>query len=121
MISVYDCAKAILLSIEKDFPNEIFNLGSDKLIMVKDLIKELINYSNSKSKIIFCKSNIINPFLYMFDFIGFPLLYPEQFLIADKNNITNLSMGMSSDYQDAIDKGSTHIRIGTSIFGKRNV
>ena len=41
--------------------------------------------------------------------------------IADKNNITNLSMGMSSDYQDAIDKGSTHIRIGTLIFGKRNV
>ena len=47
--------------------------------------------TNSKSKIIFCKSNIINPFLYMFDFIGFPLLYPEQFLIADKNNIIDIT------------------------------
>ncbi len=31
-----------------------------------------------------------------------------------------LSMGMSQDYIDAIRCGSTHIRIGTSIFGKRS-
>lgn len=31
-----------------------------------------------------------------------------------------LSMGMSQDYIDAIQCGSTHIRIGTSIFGKRS-
>ena len=30
-----------------------------------------------------------------------------------------LSMGMSGDFQDAIKEGSTHIRIGTSIFGQR--
>ena len=30
-----------------------------------------------------------------------------------------LSMGMSGDFQDAIAEGSTHIRIGTSIFGQR--
>jgi len=30
-----------------------------------------------------------------------------------------LSMGMSGDFQDAITEGSTHIRIGTSIFGQR--
>ncbi len=30
-----------------------------------------------------------------------------------------LSMGMSGDFQDAIMEGSTHIRIGTSIFGQR--
>ena len=29
-------------------------------------------------------------------------------------------MGMSTDYEDAILYGSTHIRIGTAIFGKRN-
>ena len=42
-------------------------------------------------------------------------------IIADENNLTNLSMGMSKDYSDAIIRGSTHIRIGTSIFGNRNV
>jgi len=31
-----------------------------------------------------------------------------------------LSMGMSEDYEKAVSFGATHIRIGTSIFGKRN-
>ena len=31
-----------------------------------------------------------------------------------------LSMGMSNDYEIAIEEGSTIVRIGTSIFGKRN-
>jgi PLP dependent protein len=35
-------------------------------------------------------------------------------------NLKNLSMGMSSDYIDAIKNSSNFIRIGTSIFGKRN-
>ena len=48
----------------------------------------------------------------------------EYFQILKKNseklNLKNLSMGMSTDYDDAILYGSTHIRIGTAIFGKRN-
>ena len=35
-------------------------------------------------------------------------------------NITVLSMGMSNDYQLAIECGSNMIRIGTKIFGQRN-
>ncbi len=35
-------------------------------------------------------------------------------------SINVLSMGMSADYQDAISCGSTEVRIGTAIFGKRN-
>ena len=31
-----------------------------------------------------------------------------------------LSMGMSNDYEIAIEEGATIVRIGTSIFGKRN-
>ena len=31
-----------------------------------------------------------------------------------------LSMGMSDDFEDAIDCGSTMVRVGTAIFGKRN-
>lgn len=34
--------------------------------------------------------------------------------------LTELSMGMSSDYQIALEEGSTLVRIGSSIFGKRN-
>jgi uncharacterized pyridoxal phosphate-containing UPF0001 family protein len=31
-----------------------------------------------------------------------------------------LSMGMSGDYQLAIEQGSTIVRVGSSIFGERN-
>jgi len=34
--------------------------------------------------------------------------------------IEELSMGMSSDYKIAIEEGSTMIRVGSSLFGKRN-
>ena len=34
--------------------------------------------------------------------------------------LENLSMGMSSDYFNAIKHGSTFVRIGSSIFGARS-
>ncbi len=36
------------------------------------------------------------------------------------SSIEALSMGMSSDYEIAIQEGATHIRLGTVLFGKRN-
>lgn len=39
--------------------------------------------------------------------------------IAKENNLEKLSMGMSSDFEEAIAMGATHIRVGTAIFGKR--
>ncbi len=41
--------------------------------------------------------------------------------IAFRNNLSELSMGMSSDYEDAIKFGATSIRIGSLLFGKRKV
>lgn len=35
-------------------------------------------------------------------------------------NLTTLSMGMSGDYELAIENGSTMIRVGSKIFGERN-
>ena len=44
--------------------------------------------------------------------------------IKSKNidNVTmcNLSMGMTGDYQVAIEEGATMVRVGTGIFGERN-
>jgi len=34
-------------------------------------------------------------------------------------NLPHISMGMSSDFEEAIDCGATEIRVGTAIFGKR--
>ena len=39
---------------------------------------------------------------------------------AKKQNLSNLSMGMSDDYIEAIKHNATYIRIGTSLFGKRH-
>ena len=41
-------------------------------------------------------------------------------LINKRFNLTELSMGMSSDYLSAVENHSTYLRIGSSIFGQRN-
>lgn len=45
--------------------------------------------------------------------------------IAGKNidnvSMNILSMGMTNDYEVAIEEGATHIRVGTAIFGERNI
>ena len=39
--------------------------------------------------------------------------------IAARNDLTGLSMGMSSDFESAIALGATHVRVGSAIFGER--
>ncbi len=39
--------------------------------------------------------------------------------IAARNGLSNLSMGMSSDFETAIAFGATHVRVGSAIFGAR--
>ena len=39
--------------------------------------------------------------------------------IASRNKLSELSMGMSADYEDAINFGATSIRIGSMFFGER--
>lgn len=40
-------------------------------------------------------------------------------MIAQRNGLGLLSMGMSSDYEQAIMLGATHVRVGSAIFGTR--
>ena len=40
--------------------------------------------------------------------------------MCDKLNLKHASMGMSNDFESAIDHGATFIRVGTGIFGKRD-
>ena len=40
-------------------------------------------------------------------------------MIAARHGITTLSMGMSGDYEAAIQMGATHVRLGSAIFGAR--
>ena len=40
--------------------------------------------------------------------------------LNDSIGLNELSMGMSSDYLDAVSFGATYIRIGSKIFGERS-
>lgn len=48
----------------------------------------------------------------------FSLLKNDYF--SESESFTEISMGMSGDYELAIEEGSTMIRVGSSIFGARN-
>lgn len=39
--------------------------------------------------------------------------------LAGQHGLPALSMGMSHDFEAAIEEGATHIRVGTALFGKR--
>lgn len=40
--------------------------------------------------------------------------------IAQRNGLSGLSMGMSSDFERAVALGATHVRVGSAIFGERS-
>ena len=39
--------------------------------------------------------------------------------IANRNGLEKLSMGMSGDFEAAIELGATHVRVGSGVFGER--
>ena len=48
------------------------------------------------------------------------LYFREMQELNKKFGLSDLSMGMSSDYISAIDNGATYIRVGSKIFGERS-
>ncbi|MEM6909705.1 MAG: YggS family pyridoxal phosphate-dependent enzyme [Pseudomonadota bacterium] len=40
--------------------------------------------------------------------------------LATDNGVEGLSMGMSGDYETAVQLGATHVRVGTALFGARS-
>jgi PLP dependent protein len=39
--------------------------------------------------------------------------------LATRHRLRELSMGMSADFETAIEEGATLVRVGTAIFGER--
>ena len=48
------------------------------------------------------------------------IFFKEMSVLNTNLNFNELSMGMSSDYLDAIKNSATYLRIGSSIFGQRS-
>ena len=48
------------------------------------------------------------------------IYFSNMYELANKLNLKEISMGMSSEYLDAINYKATYLRIGSKIFGERN-
>ncbi len=91
MVSVSDCARAALLAVKKGFPNRAFNLGSANPPTTMELLNSIIDHAHSSSRVIPINSFLVKQSLRFLDSIGLTLLYPEQFLIADKDILLEIS------------------------------
>ena len=114
--------------LAKKISHEQIKLGLKPKIFIqinigKEKQKSGINLENLKDFYFFCKAIDL-------DIIGTMCIPPlnndvsEYFLkmkdLNIKNNLKELSMGMSLDYLIALKFKSTFLRIGTKIFGERN-
>ena len=95
-----------------------------------------VNIANEEQKTGISLKNLNNFYNYCFkelslNIIGLMCLPPinsdsEQYFKTLKKisldlKLKNLSMGMSNDYENALLNGATHLRLGTAIFGERNI
>ena len=95
-----------------------------------------VNIANEEQKTGIPLKNLNNFYNYCFkelslNIIGLMCLPPinsdsEQYFKTLKKisldlKLKNLSMGMSNDYENALLNGATHLRLGTAIFGERNI
>jgi len=107
------------LEIELNLKTKLFiqvNIGDEQQ-------KSGISRDEVKDFYIYCKSLNLN-------IIGLMCIPPynedsskyfqDMFELNNKLNLEELSMGMSSDYMNALRNNSTFIRIGSSIFGERS-
>ena len=93
-----------------------------KLVMTKKRVKSGISKFELNDLILYCKDLNLN-------LMGLMCIPPEDndrsFYFKEMNNLnkqfkfSELSMGMSSDYLQAIQNSATYLRIGSSIFGNR--
>ena len=92
-----------------------------------------VNVGNEDQKSGISKSNVIELYNYCkkidLNVVGLMCIPPfgedtekyfkEMKNLNDEIGLSELSMGMSSDYINAAENGSTYLRIGSNIFGKR--
>jgi pyridoxal phosphate enzyme (YggS family) len=93
------------------------NIGSEKQKsgVMLDELDDLINFCKSQTKLniigLMCIPPLSGDSLHYFKILR---------ELAKKNNLAQLSMGMSGDYIQAIKCGSTFLRVGSKIFGERS-
>ena len=101
--------KKVKIFIQVNIGNESQKFGVDKL-----LVPELYYYCKTLDLEVvglMCIPPLNEPS---------KIYFKEMSELNKKLNFEELSMGMSSDYLNAIKNSATYVRIGSSIFGERN-
>ena len=119
-------SEKLALKVSKEQQN--FNKNLNYFIQVnigQENQKSGISINDAKNFINFCrkelKINIIG-LMCLPPFGEDPIKYFNNLKkIASDNDLSNLSMGMSNDYVEALKCGSNYLRIGSLILGKRDI
>jgi len=119
-------SEKLALKVSKEQQN--FNKNLNYFIQVnigQENHKSGISINDAKSFINFCrkelKINIIG-LMCLPPFGEDPIKYFNNLKkIASDNDLSNLSMGMSNDYIEALKCGSNYLRIGSLILGQRDI
>lgn len=91
MISVFDCVTAILYALDKGLPNKEYNLGSKNPPDIKTLLQQVISSAHSRSFVIPTPGGLVKLVLTFFESVGLPIMYNEQFMIADEEYHLDIS------------------------------
>lgn len=91
MVSVQDCAAAIDQAIRHQLPNKSYNLGSINPPTVKELLEQVIRRNHSKSILIPTWGKAVKMTLGVLGWLGWEMMYKEQYMIADENYIIDIS------------------------------
>ena len=104
--------------IEVNTSGESSKFGIHNFESLNKLITECSSYSNIKVKGLMTMA----PFTsdeYVIRKSFAELREMKEKLNNEWNNISELSMGMTNDFELAVDEGSTMVRVGTALFGER--
>ncbi|MCX7875866.1 MAG: YggS family pyridoxal phosphate-dependent enzyme [Melioribacteraceae bacterium] len=107
----------ILLEVKTSDEESKFGLQTEEQVF------ELIEFCKSKKNLEVVGLMTMAPFTE--DEISIRKSFSNLRMLKDKinscgHNLKELSMGMTNDFEIAIEEGSTMLRIGTAIFGERN-
>ena len=95
MISVFDCVSAIEAAICNNLPNKAYNLGSLNPPCVRELLKSTIEYAQSHSFVIPTPGKLVKAALACLEYIDLPIMYREQYMIADEEYLLDISETVS--------------------------
>ena len=88
MVSVNDCVEAALRAVDLGLPEGPFNLGSTAPPTVRELLEFMVEHAGSRSRVFATPARLVKGICAVLDGCGAPILYPEQFQIADQDYVT---------------------------------